>query len=196
MEDALDEVNKEWLGGELNFYFKYKRKIIEKKIKGSCLNVGCGGHLITHAKNVDYPEVDACKIPYKNNSYDTVVMSDVIEHIEDWKKALSEAIRVARKKVIITVPAYRWLWSDYDKFLGHYRRYHRKDFDRFLKNNSEISYKISYLFGALIPFLFIRKYTSGKTPNMPRILDNFFYGLAHIKLPFGSTLLLEIKKDV
>lgn len=189
----MDEINKAWLGGELNFYFRYKRKIIERKIIGTCLNVGCGGHLIKGAKNID-KEVDACKLPYKENSYDTVILSDVIEHVKDWEKALNEAIRVARKKVIVTVPAHNWLWSDYDAALGHYRRYCKADFGRFLKNNSKINYRISYLFGPTLPLLLIRKLTSGKTPNLPRIIDNLLYGLSHINLPFGSTIMLEINK--
>jgi len=188
----MDEINKAWLNGELNFYFKYKRKVIENMIIGKCLNVGCGGHLIKNAVNIDE---NAENLPYEDNSFDTVILSDVIEHINDWMKALNEALRVSNNKIIITVPAYMWLWSDYDKELGHYRRYVKKDFDEYLKRYNNINYKVKYLFGALIPFIWVRKFTSGETPNFPKIIDNLFYRLSHLRFPFGSTILLEIKKN-
>lgn len=187
----MDQVNKKWLKGRLNFYFRYKRKVIEQLIEGSCLNVGCGEHIITRAVNIDE---GATNLPYKDSSFDTVILSDVIEHIKDWKKAVDESIRVSRKKVIITVPAYMWLWSDYDKSLGHYRRYSRRDFDEFFKNKNSVGHEISYLFGATLPLIWLRKFTTGKTPNLPSFVDSIFYAASHLKLPFGSTLLLEIRK--
>jgi len=187
----MDKVNKAWLKGDINFYFRYKRKILEKMIEGSCLNVGCGDHLINNATNIDE---NATALPYKDNSYNTIILSDVIEHIEDWEKAVHEAIRVSNKKVILTVPAYKWLWSNYDKELGHYRRYHKKDIVNFLKKYPDLKYKVGYLFGPLLPLVWMRKFSSGKTPNLPKFVDKMFYGLSHIKLPFGSTLMIEIKK--
>jgi SAM-dependent methyltransferase len=187
----MDEVNKAWLKGKLNFYFRYKRKIIEKMIVGKCLNVGCGEHIIKNAVNIDKNAED---LPYESNSFDTVILSDVIEHIKDWETAIKEAIRVSKKKVILTVPAYMWLWSDYDKELGHYRRYIKKDLEKHLDSYLNINYKIVYLFGALLPFIWARKFTSGETPDFPKPIDNLFYIISHLKLPFGSTILLEIKK--
>ncbi|MFC1685701.1 methyltransferase domain-containing protein [Nanoarchaeota archaeon] len=189
----MDKVNINWLEGKSNFYFRYKREIIEKLIKGSCLNVGCGTHMIPNAVNIDEGATD---LPYENNSFDTVILSDVIEHIEDWEKALLESIRVSKRKVIITVPAYKWLWSDYDKSLGHYRRYHSRDIRKFFKKNRNlhIKYKIKFLFGALIPLYLIRTFTSGKTPNLPGLINQMLYLLSHLKLPFGPTMLVEIRK--
>lgn len=187
----MDEVNKAWLKGELNFYFKYKRKMIEKMIEGSCLNIGCGEHIIKNAVNIDE---NATNLPYENNSFDTLILSDVIEHIKEWEKAVDEAIRVAKKKIIITVPSYMWLWSNYDKSLGHYRRYEKKSTKKFLRKYSDINYKIGYLFGAILPLVWLRKFTTGATPKFPKFIDNFLYSLSHIKLPFGSTMIITIKK--
>jgi len=187
----MDEINKAWLEGELNFYFKYKRKVIENMIEGNCLNVGCGEHIIKGMINIDK---DATNLPYKDNSFDTIILSDVIEHIKNWKKAVNEAVRVSKNKIIITVPAYKWLWSNYDKLLGHYRRYEKKDIDKFLKTYSDINYKMGYLFGPTLPLIWIRKFTTGKTPKLPKFVDTILYGISHIRLPFGSTILVEIKK--
>ena len=187
----MDEINKSWLKGELNFYFRFKRKFIESRIKGSCLNVGCGSHIIRNAVNIDE---GAENLPYKENSFDTVILSDVIEHIKEWGKVIDEAIRVSRKKVIITAPAYKWLWSNYDKLLKHYIRYERSDIDSALKNYKNIRYNIRYLFGPTLPLFFLRKFTAGRTPKLPRLVDNILYAISHIRLPFGSTIVVEIEK--
>lgn len=56
-----------------------------------------------------------------------VLLTDVIEHIEDDKKFMAELLKNklvdGRTLFLITVPAYQALFCSHDKFLGHYRRY-------------------------------------------------------------------------
>ena len=47
---------------------------------------------------------DIYKLPYKNNSFDLVVCTEVLEHLEKPKKAYRELIRVSRKYVLLSVP--------------------------------------------------------------------------------------------
>lgn len=47
---------------------------------------------------------NATKMPFDGNSFDLVIASEVIEHIEDYRKALSEIRRVAKKHIIISFP--------------------------------------------------------------------------------------------
>lgn len=47
---------------------------------------------------------DGRKISYDNNSFDTVISIEVLEHVENWKELLLEMIRVSRKNVLISVP--------------------------------------------------------------------------------------------
>lgn len=56
---------------------------------------------------------------------DVVLMLDVLEHLDDEGAALAAARRAVREGglLLITVPAYRWLWSAHDVALGHRRRY-------------------------------------------------------------------------
>lgn len=63
-------------------------------------------------KNHDIPVIcsDAHKLPIKNNSFDCVLLPEIIEHLDDPKKAIAEARRVARKRVIITVPNKNRIW--------------------------------------------------------------------------------------
>lgn len=59
-------------------------------------------------KKIPLNEVFFCDlvkgIPKDDKSYDIIVCSEVIEHMEEPEKAIAELVRVARKKVIITVP--------------------------------------------------------------------------------------------
>jgi len=44
------------------------------------------------------------RLDFKDNSFDTVVCLEVLEHLEDPESALKELIRISRKRVIVTVP--------------------------------------------------------------------------------------------
>lgn len=198
----MDKQNLDWIK-EPNFYFKRKREVIESLIIGKAINIGCGTHIIKGAKNVDLPEFDATNPKHWHkidNKYDTIIMSDVIEHLNEDDFAFFNSIVISKKRVIITVPAYQWLFSNYDKLLGHYRRYDKYYFNEEFINMAlgsffyKVNIEIKYLFGALLPLFFIRKYTSGKTPKLPKWADTILYWLSKIVLPFGSTLLIVIDK--
>jgi len=173
----VDKLNIKWLKGKPNFYFRYKRELLESMIEGSCLNVGCGSHIIKNAVNIDE---GLPSLPYEDNSFDTVICSDVLEHIGKHKLAIGELLRVARRKVIITVPAYSWLYGEYDKLLGHRRRYNTNDFSGF---------EIKHLFWFLTPILFLRKIFKLKHKPLPGLIDKIFYSLSKRHLNFGTTIL-------
>ena len=54
--------------------------------------------------HLDIKQGDIYKLPYKNNSFDLVVATEVLEHLEDPKKAYRELLRVSRKYVLLSVP--------------------------------------------------------------------------------------------
>lgn len=173
----MDRLNFKWLNDELNFYFRYKRGLLESMIEGSCLNVGCGSHIIRNAVNIDE---GLPMLPYEDNSFDTVICSDVLEHVKLHGDAIEELFRVARKKVIITVPAYQWLYGNYDRLLRHKRRYYACDFPGF---------EITYLFWFLVPIIFLRKIFNLKHRQLPKFVDDMFLKLSNIHLNFGTTIL-------
>lgn len=47
---------------------------------------------------------DIYDLPYKNNSFDLVVCTEVLEHLENPKKAYRELVRVSRKYILLSVP--------------------------------------------------------------------------------------------
>ncbi len=66
-------------------------------------------------------------LPFEQGEFDLIAATDVIEHIEAEQEALRELWRVAAPgaALLLTVPAYMWLWSDEDDNLHHKRRYTR-----------------------------------------------------------------------
>jgi SAM-dependent methyltransferase len=60
-----------------------------------------------------------------NGAYDLIALLDVLEHIEDDKAALA-SIRTKLKpggRILVTVPANKWMWSAHDVVHHHFRRY-------------------------------------------------------------------------
>lgn len=78
-----------------------------------------------HTGEVTQGSIDA--LPFEDDSFDLITSLDVLEHIEDDRAALRELRRVARPGglLLLTVPAYPWLWSSHDEINHHCRRYTR-----------------------------------------------------------------------
>jgi SAM-dependent methyltransferase len=68
------------------------------------------------------------EMPFDDASFDLAVSLDVIEHLEDDVGALRELRRVTKPggALLVTVPAYQWLWSGHDEVNHHHRRYTRR----------------------------------------------------------------------
>lgn len=63
------------------------------------------------------------------NEFDTILLADVLEHVEDdrgFLRGIAETMRPGAT-LLITVPAHRWLWSEHDVALGHFRRYRSRE---------------------------------------------------------------------
>jgi SAM-dependent methyltransferase len=65
------------------------------------------------------------EMPFSEASFDLATCLDVIEHVRDDVAGLATLRRVVRPGgfLVVTVPAYRWLWSEHDRVNHHYRRY-------------------------------------------------------------------------
>lgn len=60
--------------------------------------------------------------------FDTILYIDVLEHIQDDKLELKRASGFLKPEgvLIVLAPAHQWLYSPFDKAIGHFRRYNRK----------------------------------------------------------------------
>lgn len=139
-----------------HWWWEGRREILRQHLpKGSglkVLDIGCGsGETMTFVKSfLERPEVtgvdssqvavnfakkrghkviktDALHLPFKDGTFDVILMLDVIEHIKDDRAFLMEAKRVLKKggKIIVTAPALQFIWSSHDTGQGHQRRYTR-----------------------------------------------------------------------
>lgn len=84
-----------------------------------------------------------------------ILMMDVLEHIEDDVTFLKEyADRLeAGGHILITVPAFQFIWSGHDVFLEHYRRYTIDMLESVVKEAGITPVKSCYLFGTLFPIV-------------------------------------------
>lgn len=75
--------------------------------------------------NLDFLPASITELPFEKDTYGLVCAFDVIEHVEDDKKAVEEMWRVCKPGgiVAVTVPAYKFLWSKHDDINHHVRRY-------------------------------------------------------------------------
>ena len=64
-------------------------------------------------------------LPFEDRAFDLLLACDVVEHVDHDVAALGELRRVAKPggTLLLTVPAYQWLWTDHDVQLHHRRRY-------------------------------------------------------------------------
>ena len=63
----------------------------------------------------------------RDETFDVVAAFDVVEHCADEAPAVAELARVLAPggRLLLSVPAYQWAWSDHDVRAGHHRRYTR-----------------------------------------------------------------------
>jgi SAM-dependent methyltransferase len=111
---------------------------------------------------------DACALPFDDESFDLVTSFDVLEHIEDDSLALRELARVLRPNgyLLVTVPAYRFLWSIHDESLGHRRRYMASELHSKLNTAGFAVIKRSYAVSFTLPGILGYRIAQGLFPSL------------------------------
>jgi SAM-dependent methyltransferase len=155
----------------------------------------------------------AQKLPFHKNTFDVITILDVLEHIDD-KTIMKEIARVLKPNgiVIITVPAYQWLWSTWDEILGHQRRYTTTSLQKLLQNEGFSAVRTSYLYSFLLfPAVLIRRfksrtknsnYSSDFRINNPIINSSLLFLatierhiMAYMPIPFGTSVICLAQKN-
>jgi SAM-dependent methyltransferase len=92
-------------------------------------------------------------LPFESGTFDGILLADVIEHVEDDAEALRELRRVARPgaRLVLTTPAYSWLWSRQDEQHHHFRRYTRPEIVSSLREAGWEPDLATYFNAALLP---------------------------------------------
>ncbi len=225
-----------------HFWFISRRNVILKLLQKHLtigargLDVGCGsGFNADYLSGHGFPTVgiDAHEIqrqPGPNTlglirgnifsiepraEFDFVTLLDVIEHIDDDQRFLQHVARFVKPGgyVLITVPAFSWLWSSIDTISGHYRRYCKAEL-RSLAQKANLKVEKQYYFYGSILLLymasrFLARFQNAKSVNesetLPSPIVNTILkgtlrfeelGLTFGGLPVGSSAFFLLRKNL
>ncbi len=149
--------------------------------------------------------------------YDVITMVDVLEHMPDDVRSLRHARDLLRPGGVLlcTVPALKWLWSDHDVALHHYRRYTRRGLLHALGSAGLRVERISYYTSLLLPALALQRLASrlvrrrtGESPQYDvrppgfglnrlfgRLMSIERWWLGFSTLPLGSSLIVVCRRQ-
>ena len=107
------------------------------------------------------------RLPLAAESFDAVVASDVLEHIERDGDAAAEIRRVLRPEgiLVFSVPAHPWLSSEHDEALWHKRRYRRRALLEMLGGAGLAVRWLSYWNTALFPAIALHRLLARRRPG-------------------------------
>jgi hypothetical protein len=91
-----------------------------------------------------------------------VLMMDVLEHVDDDVSLVRQYMGSMPPggKILVTVPAFGFLWSGHDVFLGHRRRYTLFSLESCLQAADLAILRSRFFFGALFPVVFLMRLAS------------------------------------
>jgi SAM-dependent methyltransferase len=106
--------------------------------------------------------------------FDLVIMADVLEHLENPGAALRKAASLLAQngRILITVPAFRWLWTLHDRMNQHRTRYSASELSALVMDAGLAIHRLRYFFGWLIlPKLLVRlrEIVIREEPKVPRV---------------------------
>jgi SAM-dependent methyltransferase len=164
----------------------------------------------------------AMALPFADGTFDVVSAFDVVEHCEPEALALEELARVLTPggRLLISVPAYQWAWTEFDEENGHHRRYTRERAERAVEAAGLTVTRSTYAFAGVFPFFAaerlarrLRRAVRGRSqdqhpvetvslPEVHPLLQRMFLWLsrreekvlARRDLPFGSSVVVAAEK--
>ena len=154
------------------------------------------------------------KLPLKSGFFDLVVALDVIEHIQDDISAINELNRVLRPGgyLIVTVPAFQFLWSNHDLAVHHKRRYTRSELSDLIRLGGfrieRATYWNFFLFLPVAAMRLLKRATLSERnrqtdlAELPGPINRIMHGLLLVEnrisgrfdLPFGVSIMCVCKK--
>jgi SAM-dependent methyltransferase len=176
----MDLKEEDILGGDIgrHWYYRSKAAALRRMVGGlkpqRLLDVGAGSgffsrHLLSDSGarsalcvdigyEADRDESEAGKpVLYRRDcdvtDCDLVLMMDVLEHVDDDAGLVRHyAAKVpSGARFLVTVPAFRFLWSGHDVFLEHKRRYTLPEIEQTMRDAGLEVAKGAYYFGLVFP---------------------------------------------
>lgn len=211
------EENHWWYRGRRSVIAEFAEKAVNKST-ASILDVGCGSgrnmQLLSQygsvsgvdpspaavkaaqARGLSQTQVaTATQLPHSEKTFDLITAFDVIEHIDNDVEALQEFRRVGTStgRLLVTVPAYQWLWSSHDEVNFHIRRYNKKQLQKALAlagwNIDTVTYFNTFLF----PFAILQRLLDRARQSEPQPDAALKIPRRNINRLFESVLCSEAK---
>jgi len=232
------ERNHWWFQARKEIILKLIKDYIKPKEDLKILDIGCGTGMTMEAlgkfgevwgvdnnpKAIDYCRKRGLKnliladfpsqVPLKEK-FDLITFLDVLEHIEGDAKAIKTAKGLLEPGgvLLITVPAFQFLWSPHDIANHHVRRYDKEELSAKIQLAGFKIIKLSYYnFFLFLPTLIKKNIDRIKYKNLPKShlnektsrLMNRIYKiifsleknvLTHISFPVGVSLVAILKNE-
>lgn len=232
------EKNHWWFKTRRNILFWLIEKFRNKKNnKFSIFDFGCGsGFLVGELQSLGYDAfgadtskeaiefglrkgirnikvVEADEMP-SSESLDMILALDVIEHVKDDVNLVVSLERSLKPGgvLMVTVPAYEWMWGVQDEVALHFRRYNMSSLLSLVRNRNFSILKKSYFNTFLfIPIAFVRlvdklfkiKSRESDFDINNKLVNALFYFVFNlesklfklINFPFGVSILLVLRKN-
>lgn len=143
-----------------------------------------------------------------HQQFDLICLFDVLEHIEQDTESLARLASLLKPGgvLLVTVPAYQWMWGPHDVHLHHKRRYTSRSLSAGCADAGLCVTRMSHFNTLLFPLALLGrmvekltgKKTSAATRTPPAPINALFtfifaverHLLARARLPFGLSLLL------
>jgi SAM-dependent methyltransferase len=141
------------------------------RVVATDLSARCVAQL--RARYADTPEIEIHQRDLAESAeggpYDAIVLINVLEHIEDDATAVKQLASGLRPggHLIVWVPAFERLYSEFDRQVGHHRRYRIPELRRLLLNAGLETVDLRYVntAGAVAWWLIARRF--GRVPTQP-----------------------------
>lgn len=140
-----------------------KRTVVADVSEEAMRNVACESKAVTSITDMSF----------ETGSFDCVLCSEVLEHIADDQKAVSELRRVLKRGgvLVVTVPFQKRFWAEDDEYVGHVRRYEPGELEQMLASSGFSiirTYKLSGTIERWLTRRSLRTYQKGgRTSKLP-----------------------------
>ena len=193
MPTTIEEDKHWWFAGRTWSLLHMLDRMLEPGAERQVLDIGCGaGNMFHHlarygsvvgvdnnpkplavARNRGYTvkEGEAEELPFDDDGFELVALLDTVEHCDDDMPVLRECYRVCAPGgyLVVTVPAFMWLWSHNDVLNDHKRRYTARELRHKLRRvgfrSRRMTYNNFFVFPMAAALILLRR-TAEQEPDL------------------------------